>query len=89
LRLENPYRRPTMRETEQAVTWVVYKMTLHGTTVGVNAVCSQEEWDALDLARPGYHTLVQAGITTEGEAEQMARVGPDGVPAGTARLKAR
>jgi hypothetical protein len=42
----------------------------------MSAVCEQSEWDALELARPGYHTLVRAGIANEGEAEQIARTRP-------------
>ena len=59
--------------TEQAITWVVYLMTIHGKTSGMNAVCEQGEWEAMERARPGYHTLVQAGIINEGEAERLAR----------------
>lgn len=57
---------------EKAVTWVVYQMTLHGANPR-NAVCEQSEWDAMELARPGYHTLIQSGIATESEAELLAR----------------
>jgi hypothetical protein len=69
-------------KTEKMGPWVVYKMTLHGKVDGVkvNAVCSQGEWDAMELSRPGYHTLVRAGIGTEGEAERVAR-GTSGDPA--------
>jgi hypothetical protein len=62
-----------MRKVDQAVAWVVYKMTLPGGKVVGNVVCEQSEWDALEAARPGYHVLVQAGITNEGEAERLAR----------------
>ena len=62
-----------MRKVEETVSWVVYKMTLHKNPGGVNAVCGQSEWDAMELARPGYHKLLQAGITNEGEAERLAR----------------
>lgn len=69
-----------MRKTEICATWVVYRVTIHGKPSGTNAVCEQDEWDAMERARPGYHTLVQAGITSEGAAERLAR----GVPgAGT------
>jgi hypothetical protein len=51
-------------------------MTLHGKQAAMSAVCEQSEWEALELARPGYHTLVQAGIATESEAEQIARRPP-------------
>ena len=27
----------------------------------------------MELAQPGHHTLIRAGITNEGEAEQLAR----------------
>jgi hypothetical protein len=27
----------------------------------------------MELAKPGFHTLVRAGITNEGEAERLAR----------------
>ncbi len=62
-----------MRKPEGAASWVVYLMTLHGKAVGMNAVCEQSEWDAMEQDRPGYHTLVRAGITSEGEAERLAR----------------
>ncbi len=78
-----------MTKTEKVISWVVYKMTLHGKTDGMNAVCEQTEWEAMELARPGYHTLVQSGITNEGEAERLARFGPGGPAAAAVRLKAR
>ncbi len=66
---------PPMHADEKD-SWVVYRMTLPGKVVGVNAVCSQREWDAMELARPGYHTLLQAGIASEGDAEKLARQPP-------------
>ena len=60
-----------MTKPAKSATWVVYLMTLHGKDAGVNAVCEQSEWDALELARPGYHRLVRAGIASEGEAERI------------------
>ena len=62
-----------MRNTEVSRSWVVYRMTVRGKIAGVNAVCEQAEWDAMERAQPGYHTLIRAGITNEGEAEQLAR----------------
>jgi hypothetical protein len=62
-----------MKKTEQSMSWVVYRMTLRGKTNGMNAVCEQAEWEAMELAQPGYHTLIQAGIANEGEAERLAR----------------
>jgi hypothetical protein len=59
--------------TQKTVSWVVYKMTLPKEPEGMNAVCEQSEWDAMERARPGYHTLVRSRITNEGEAERLAR----------------
>lgn len=68
-----------MRRTEEVVSWVVYKMTIRGNPDGMNAVCEQGEWDAMELAQPGHNTLVRAGIPNEGEAERLAR-GKSGDP---------
>jgi hypothetical protein len=59
--------------------WVVYKMSLRGNPDGMNAVCEQSEWDALELAKPGQYQLIQKGIASEGEAERLAR-GTSGDP---------
>jgi len=64
-----------MRKTEEPVMWVVYRMTIHGKPIGMNAVCEQGDWEAMQRAQPGYHTLILAGITNEGEAERLARNG--------------
>jgi hypothetical protein len=61
--------------TEKSLLWVVYRMTIHGKPSGMSAVCEQGEWEAMERDRPGYHTLVLAGITNEGEAERLARSG--------------
>ena len=61
-----------MRKPELAGPWVVYRMTVPGKPA-VNAVCEQAEWDALELADPGQHTLIRAGIASEPEAERLAR----------------
>jgi hypothetical protein len=60
-------------KNEKCVSWVVYRMTIHGKESGMNAVCEQSEWDAMERAQPGHHKLIQAGITNEGEAERLAR----------------
>jgi len=73
----------------QVVSWVVYVMTIHGKPGGLNAVCEQREWEEMELARPGYHKLVRAGITSEGEAERLARAGPGGDAPVTASPGAR
>jgi hypothetical protein len=78
-----------MGETQKAASWVVYKMTLHGKVPGANAVCEQGEWEAMELAQPGYHTLIRSGITNEGEAERLARDAPGGTTPGGVRLRAR
>src|SRR5688500_8621632 len=62
-----------MDSSESSTAWVVNQMTVHNKQFQMNAVCEQSEWDAMELARPGYHTLVKAGITSEGEAERLAR----------------
>jgi hypothetical protein len=57
----------------KTVSWVVYKMTLRGNPDGMKAVCEQSEWQAMELAQLCYHTLIQAGIANEAEAERLAR----------------
>lgn len=60
-------------EQEKANSWVVY-MLKHGVNKpALNAVCEQSEWEEMELCRPGYNTLVQAGISSEGEADKIAR----------------
>jgi hypothetical protein len=59
--------------TEAPESWVVYRMTLHGKRFRRNAVCPQSEWNTIELDRPGYHTLIQAGIANEQDAEKLAR----------------
>jgi hypothetical protein len=72
-----------MRKTKECMTWVVYRMTIHGKPSGQNAVCEQGEWEAMERVQPGYHTLLLAGITNEGEAERLARSIP--VDGGTSK----
>jgi hypothetical protein len=62
-----------MRRIEECHSWVVYRMTLTKGAFGGNVVCEQKEWDALERAQPGFHTLIRAGIATEQEAEKLAR----------------
>ncbi len=76
-----------MRTTEVCHAWVVYRMTLHGNAVGGNVVCEQREWDALERARPGFHTLIHTGIKTEQEAEKLARGRAGETPPRTPRKK--
>lgn len=65
-----------MRNSIRPSSWVVYRMNIHGKLSPTNAVCEQCEWDAMEKARPGFHTLVKAGIANEGEAERFARSTP-------------
>jgi hypothetical protein len=58
--------------SERLETWVVYLMTVKKTN-GMKAVCEQTEWDAMEKAKPGLHHLIQDGITSEAEAELLAR----------------
>jgi hypothetical protein len=62
-----------MPKSHEAVLWVVYTTDPLGKTPNINAVCEQGEWDAMELAQPGRHTLVRSGITSEAEAEKLAR----------------
>ena len=59
--------------TMQKTLWVVYEMGAAEKHQGINVVCEQGEWHALELAQPGKHKLIRAGITNEGEAERLAR----------------
>ena len=48
-------------------------MSLRGNPDGMNAVCEQSEWDAMELAKPGHYQLIQKDIASEGAAERLAR----------------
>lgn len=61
-----------MREKKDQ-TWVVYSMPLKNCAEPMRAVCEQREWEAMDQAKPGFYTLIQSGISNEGEAERLAR----------------
>lgn len=74
--------------SHQAVSWVVYQMTIRNKPEGMRAVCEQSEWDSMELARPGYHTLIQGGINSENEAEKLARA-DQGNDKATPRSKSR
>ena len=65
-----------MSKQEQPATWAVYLMTIHKQMRTIAAVCEQSEWDAMELARPGYHHLIRGGIASEVEAEMLARSNP-------------
>lgn len=60
----------------KVVSWVVYKQQ-----DGTNAMCEQSDWEAMERTKPGFYTLIKAGITNEGEAERLARgTSGDSVP---------
>ena len=75
-----------MRKTEQATSWAVYQIAIHGEP-GPNVVCTQAEWDTIEKAHPGMHRLVRGNITNECEAERLAR-GTSGDDPRAARRKA-
>jgi hypothetical protein len=59
--------------TTKQTLWVVYAIGAAGKLQGMNVICEQDEWDALELAQPGKHKLIRTGIANEGEAERVAR----------------
>jgi hypothetical protein len=62
-----------MKANEVGRTWVVYQITLPGKAVGRTVVCEQSEWERIEAAQPGFHTLLHFGLKTEQEAEKLAR----------------
>jgi hypothetical protein len=62
-----------MRKSEEAVAWVVYTVALPHKPEGMNVVCEQAEWDAMERDQPGRHKLVRSDIPSEVEAELLAR----------------
>lgn len=65
--------RDAMIKTEKTESWVVYLKRFHKHPDGMNAVCEQSEWEEMERNQPGYHKIVRSGITTEAEAEKLAR----------------
>jgi hypothetical protein len=61
-----------MREPEKVETWVVYQ-AVQGDQSGIRSVCTQSEWPAIEARKPGVNQLVREGITSETEAEKLAR----------------
>lgn len=53
--------------------WVVYRMSGVMRQTGQNAVCTQAEWEAMELSAPGKHTFIRGDIDNEGVAERLAR----------------
>jgi len=78
-----------MKKAHWNESWVVYQSAVRGEPTGPNAVCEQDEWEALERANPGHNRLIQSGIRTEGEAERLARgTSGDPIARGSALLKA-
>ena len=69
--------------------WAVYLMPVKGSPDGLRGVCLQEEWEALDRAKPGVFTLVQGHMASEGQAEQLARGKSGEKPSRAALMAAR
>lgn len=81
-----------MRTEEPVQSWVVYQTpTRHKPSRNMpgvlTAVCGQSEWEEMELAQPGYRTLIKAGILNEGEAERLARYGETGQPTPAPRYR--
>lgn len=71
---------------QELTSWVVYLTPVHKKQP-MKAVCEQSEWEAMELGRPGFNTLIQSGIATEGEAEKVARDEPAQVSQKSARWR--
>jgi hypothetical protein len=56
-----------------ATNWVVYSICVDGNPDAARGVCREDEWEAVQLARPGLYSLVLAGVRSEPEAERLAR----------------
>jgi hypothetical protein len=69
--------------------WAVYRMPVKGCAEGLRGVCPQDEWEALDRAKPGVYVLIQGHLRSEGQAEQLARGRSGEKPDRAARLTAR
>ncbi|HYH68547.1 MAG TPA: hypothetical protein VD866_27895 [Urbifossiella sp.] len=61
-----------MRTTRTSV-WVVYQAAVKGMEKGPNAICDQAEWEVMEASAPGANRLIRGGITSEAEAERLAR----------------
>ena len=71
-----------MRDTEDGP-FAVYVMTVrrrNGMVEGVNAMCDQADWEAMEKARPGEQPLIRGDIRSETAAEHLARTSPPPAP---------
>jgi hypothetical protein len=69
--------------------WVVYRMLARGCPDGLRGVCPQDEWEDLIRALPGRLTLIQEHMSSEGQAEQLARGRSGEKPTPASRWAAR
>lgn len=60
-------------------TWVVYSKPQKMSEPAL-VVCTETEWEKINLAHPGVNTLVQSGILSESVAERVARGEADFTP---------
>ena len=60
-----------MREFVQVGPWVVYCLT--DRNAPGNLVCQRQEWDEIQVRRPGVYELVEGEIATEADADRIAR----------------
>ena len=65
-------------DMHKSVSWVVYQVPIRHKPGVLNAVCDWGEWGEMEASRPGYYTLIHSGISSEGEAERLARCKPSG-----------
>jgi hypothetical protein len=71
--------KPVRNKARGPESWVIYQAIVKGAVSGPNGVCEQAEWEAMERTHPGGQLLVQAGISSEGVAERLAR-GTSGDP---------
>ena len=50
-----------MRKSAQAGPWAVYQMTVQG-QAGPKVICFQHEWEVIEKATPGLHSLIKDEI---------------------------
>jgi hypothetical protein len=53
---------------------------VNGVMMGANAICDQEEWEAMERDRPGHQPLIRGGIANEADAERLCRSSPTAAP---------
>jgi hypothetical protein len=61
-----------MRMTKEPESWVVYE-SVDGPRSGMKSICDEDEWESLATAKTGAVKLIKKGISSESEAEKLAR----------------